>query len=274
MSFTLSLDRSEYSVVWLPVKPLAPAALPPPRDKKNGPIPGRRAVPAVPALRAVARFLVAMCIGVAATLTWQSYSKAAKQLAADSSLQVVGSAAAAGITANQIVPAAFAAVPPPDQPDLAILRQNFDRLAASQRQISLGFVQLASAQEQMMRDITRLQQTGQYPASNTLVSNASVPLPRPAPAEMRKHASRPAAKAASAGPSAHHAMTSSMTSSASTGASSPLPVQLARFDGGHKRTQSSVSDLRGSTSDPLGESLMFARRNLISALSKITGIPL
>jgi hypothetical protein len=263
MSTTLSLERSEYTVVWLPADPSVEVTVPPPRNVKNDPSAGKRTVPE---MRATVRFLLAMCIGVFATLTWQSYSKAAKQPAAGSSLPV-GSAPVGEMTANAIVPAAFAVVPSPDQPELAALRQNIDQLALSQRQISLSFVQLASAQQQMMRDLAELQQ-----ADRPMVATAAVPLPRPARAEARKHAARLAAKATAtgAGQGFHHAV----TSSASTRASSPLPAQLTRIDAGHKRTQSSAPDRKSPASDPLGQSLTFAGRNLMSALSKITGIQL
>jgi hypothetical protein len=264
MGSTLNLRRSEYSVVWLPIKPSVDATMPLSCGVKNDPDSGRRAVPEMRDSRAIARFLMAICIGVIATLAWQSYSNAAKQLVAGSSLPSGGLAPIAEITPDVMAPAAFAVVPSPDQPVLAALRQNIDQLATSQQRISLSFLQLASAQEQMMRDTTRLQQTERH------IVSASVPLPRPAPAETRNHASRPAAKVASAGPNAHHAV----TSSTSAGASSPLPTQWTRLDTGHKRTQSSAADLRSAASEPLRQSLLSASRNLMSALSRIAGIQL
>jgi hypothetical protein len=221
--------------------------------------------------RPIARFLSAICIGVIATLAWQSYSNAAKQLVTGSSLPVAGLARIAETSPNVRVSAAFAVVPSPDQPDLAAVWQDIDQLVTSQQRISLSFLQLASSQEQiasaqqqMMRDMTRLQQNERHTVS------ASVPLPRPAPAETRKHASRPAAKVSSAGPNAHHAATSPM----SAAASSSLPAQLTRLDAGYKRTQSSAADLTSWPSEPLGQSLMSAGRDLMSALSRIAGIQL
>jgi TolA-binding protein len=264
MGSTLTLRRSEYSVVWLPAKPSAGA----PYALKNDPISGKQAAPEMRDWRAMARFLAAICIGVIATLAWQSYSNAAKQLVAGSSFPVAGLARIAETSPNVRVSAAFAVVPSPDQPGLAAVWQDIDQLATSQQRISLSFLQLASSQEQiasaqqqMMRDITRLQQNERHTVS------ASVPLPRPAPAETRKHASRPAAKGASAGPSAHHAA----TSPTSAGASSSLPTQLTGLDAGYKRTQSTPADW---ASEPLGQSLMSASRDLMSTLSKIAGIQL
>jgi hypothetical protein len=271
MGSTLTLRRSEYSVVWLPIKPSVDATMLLSYGVKNDPGSGRQAVPDMRHSRAIARFLVAICIGVFATLAWQSYSNAARQLVAGSPLPSGGLARITEITPDAMAPAAFAVVPSPDQPDIAALQQNIDHLATSQQRISLSFLQLASAQEQfasaqeqMMRDITRLQQTERH------IVSASVPLPRPAPAETRNRASRPAAKAASAGPNAHHAV----TSSTSAGASSPLPTRLTRLDTGHKRAQSSAADLTSSASEPPSQSLLSASRNLMSALSRIAGIQL
>jgi hypothetical protein len=272
MGFTLTLKPSEYSVVWLPAEPSVDATVRPPYEVKSDPIAGRQAAPGTRDRHAMARFLVAICIGVIATLAWQSYSNAAKQLVAGSSLPFRNLARIAETIPDVMAPVAFAVIPSRDQPDLSALRQNVDQLATSQQRISLSFLQLASAQEQMasvqqqmMSDITRLQQT-----ERPIVSIASVPLPRPAPAEMRKHTSRLAATAASAGPNTRHAV----TSPTSAGVPSPLRAQSTRPDTGHKRTQVSEADLRSSASEPLGESLVSASRHLISTLSRIAGIQL
>jgi hypothetical protein len=209
--------------------------------------------------RATARFLVAFCIGVVATLAWQSYSDAARQLIATS--QFGGSAphvAQIAKTTPEVVAPAASAFPPPDQQHPAAIRQSVDQLAATQEQINRSVVQLASAQEQMMRDITRLQEAGR-----STLSKVSVPLPRPAPVQARMRPARPTTTAG-AGTNARHAA----TSSTSVGSSSPLPALLTRLDTGHKRTQSSGADLRSSTPpDPFSQVLM-------SALSRITGIRL
>jgi len=262
MGSVLSLGRSEYSVVLLPTKPSVDVTMLSPDGLENDPAPGEKAAQDMPDPRAIARFLVAFCIGVIVTLAWQSYSDAARQLVVSSSLPSSELAPVAQTSPDVIAPAAFA-VRFPDLQDLA--RQNVDQLAASQQQINLNFVQLASAQEQMMRNIPRLQRTERH-----IVSKMSVPLPRPAPAEMRKHASRSATTTAGAGPNAHHAV----TSSTSVGSSSPLPVSLTRLDSGHKRMRSSAADLRSAAPKPFSQSLMSASQSLMSALSRITGIQL
>jgi hypothetical protein len=262
MGCVLDLGRSEYSVVWLPTEPSVDATRHSPDDLENDPASGEKAVQGVPAPRAIARFLAAFCIGVIVTSAWQSYSDAARQLVVSSSLQSNELAPIAQTSPDVIAPAAFA-VRFPDLSDLA--RPNVDQLAASQQQINLSFVQFASAQEQMMRNIPTLQPTERH-----IASKMSVPLPRPAPAETRKQASRSATSTAGARPNAHHAV----TSPTSVGSTSPLPVLLTRLDGAHKRIRSSAADLRSSAPEPFRQSLMAASQSLISALSRITGMQL
>jgi hypothetical protein len=270
MAAMLDLTRSEYSVVWLPTETSVVPTMPRSHQAKKEPSSRKRPAPEIRDPRSVARFLVAICIGVIATLTWQSYSNAARQLAAGSS-SPLGSLAAE-ISPGMMVRAAFAVVPSSDQPDFVTLRQGIDRLATSQQRISASFLELASAQDQlastqqeMMRDITRLQQTERH-----VVSIVSVPLPRPAPIEMRRHPSRLASKAAGAGSNAHHAV----TSYPSVGSSSPAPAQSTRVDTSHKRMQSYAPDLINSASEPLGRNFLIASRTLMSAFSRVTGIQL
>ena len=248
MGSVLNLRRSEYSVVWLPTEPSMEATMPPPDNRKNDRVPSDEALPGMRDPRARARFLVAFCIGVIATLAWQSCSDAARQLVETS-----------------IAPATFAG-PSLDEQHLAAVHQNVDPLAAGQWQINPTVVPLASAQMQITRDFASLQQqTERHP-----ISKMSVPLPRPAPAEMRKHASRPATTTAGTSPNAHHAV----ISSTSVGTSSPLPVLSTRLDTGHKRTRSSAAALKSSAPEPFSQSLIYASQSLKSALSKITGIQL
>src|SRR5262249_13173134 len=69
------------------------------------------------AFRALARFLIMFCIGVAATLAWQSYGDAARVMIADSSPQLgwlapPAPAALAQTAPNTVEPAAPAAPSP------------------------------------------------------------------------------------------------------------------------------------------------------------------
>jgi hypothetical protein len=242
MGCVLSLRRCEYSVVWLPTSPSVHATMPP-ADLKNDPVPSTEALPSRGEPYPISRLLVAFCIGVTATLAWQSCSDAARQLAQTSSLQFGGSAPVVQPTPNAIAPATFASRFPSDQ-HLAAVRENVDRLAVSPERINIGIVLLPSVREQMTRNIAS-QQTERHTALNV-----SVPLPRPAPAETRKHVSRPATTGAS--PNAHH-----------TG-----------IDVGQKQPRSSAAALRSSAPEPFSGSLIFVGQSVISALSRITGIQL
>ncbi len=84
---------------------------------------------------ALARFLVTFCIGVAATLAWQSYGDAARGMIARSSPRL-GWLAPQAASVVQTVPAASAG-PSPDlnqlkaiSRDLDVVRQSVDKLAA------------------------------------------------------------------------------------------------------------------------------------------------
>ena len=121
---------------------------------------------------AFARYLIAFFIGVTATVAWQTYGDAAREM---------------------IAPAASSA----DQQrfnalglDLDEVRQSIDRvatsIATSQEQMTRSVDQLAAGQEQMTREITKLQAVEQY----VLYKN-SEPALRPAPAPMSKPFLRP-----------------------------------------------------------------------------------
>jgi len=126
------------------------------------------------ASRALTRFLVAFCIGVAATLAWFSYGEAARKMIASSSPQL-GWLAPLPAAAQAASPAGLL----PDQQQqlnaislgLAAMRQSVDQLAA----------QLAAGQEQMTRDITVLRA-----AQQEIIDKISMPPPRPAAAPTHK----------------------------------------------------------------------------------------
>ncbi len=61
----------------------SPDAAPRPVSSNNDPLPSRRSSVSRRAFRRVTRFLMAACIGAAATLAWQSYGDAAKQEATE-----------------------------------------------------------------------------------------------------------------------------------------------------------------------------------------------
>jgi hypothetical protein len=114
----------------------------------------------------LSRFLITFCIGVAATLAWQSYGDTAREMIAGSSPQLSWLAPPAAPVAE--APAA----PSPDQEELkeiwlglAGVRQRVDQIAA----------QLAAGQEQVTRDINNLQAVEQ-----DILDKISAPPPRPA----------------------------------------------------------------------------------------------
>jgi hypothetical protein len=260
MGCVLSLRRSEYSVVWLPIRPPVEATTAPADDPKNDPLRSNEASPVTPDRRPLSRFPVAFCIGVIAILAWQSCSDAARRLVGTSSLQFGGLAAIAHTTPDMIAPATVA-TSSLDKQHLAAIEENADQRGASQQRTNL--LQPASAQEQITRDFDSLHQTERH-----TISKMSVPLPRPAPAETRNYALRPATTTPGAGPNAHHAV----TSSTSVGSSAPSPVMSMRLDARRKRTQSLAPALRSS--EPFGQSLISASQRLMLALSRITGIQL
>lgn len=160
------------------------------------------------ALRGLARFVVASCIGVAATLAWQSYGGAARQMIANWVPQLAwlapppatdrpsGPEIAAeqpGLPAVQdsAAPAAPAAVapaasdtaasnvPPAPSPELQQLETIVHDLAAVRRSVE----QLTAGQEQMARDIAKLQTIGQDIRRRTSAPPppAAVPARKPVP---------------------------------------------------------------------------------------------
>jgi hypothetical protein len=154
--------------------------------------------------------LITFCIGIAATLAWQSYGDAARQIIASSHPQ-------AGWLAPRTAPIAYSAsgttglaaqaAPSPDQRlnaisvDLDAMRQivdriavtqeqttrNVDKLTAGQERMTHNVDQLTVGQERMTREMTKLQALAQQ----THHKNPE-PALRPGPAAARKPAPRSA----------------------------------------------------------------------------------
>jgi hypothetical protein len=163
------------------------------------------------------------CIGVAATLAWQSYGAAARERIASSYPQLAWlapQAAPIARSAPDTIGLAAQAAPSPDQHamllDLDAVRQSIDRIAnnmatsqeqitrsvdriaarvaASQEQLTLSVDQLAVSQEWMTREITKLEEIEQsirYRNSEPLP-----PSPRPASVSAPKPVPRPASTSA------------------------------------------------------------------------------
>ena len=167
----MSSTRSEFSTGRRTTKPSVDPTLQP-ADMKNDWFPSERPSLGNRASRALARFLITLCIGVAGTLAWQSYGDAVREVIASASPQLDWLAPQAAPAPDVIAPAA----PSPDQQQLnamslglAALRQSVDQLAAGQ--------------EQMTGDIAKLQT-----AAQGILDKISAPPPRPAGATARKPA--------------------------------------------------------------------------------------
>jgi hypothetical protein len=186
-----------------------------PDDLNNDPLPTDRPSLGRRASRSLARFLATACIGVAATLVWQSYGGSALQMVASSVPQLgrllsppanppsgreiaveqpsppavqASVPQAASAQAGAVAPTAseMAASPAPTapSPELQQLATMVHDLAAVRQSVE----QLAAGQEQMARDIAKLQTAGQdirrrisaLPPAATTTAHKPVPPPQPA----------------------------------------------------------------------------------------------
>jgi hypothetical protein len=187
MSAMPSPAQSEFSEGSLPVKPSVEAPVIRPADLKRDRPSQRRQPLGVRIPLAITRFLITFCVGVGATLAWQSYGDAAREMIANASPQLGWLAPQAApverSVPDEIAPAASAAAAPDPQPfspvsvDLDAVRQSVDRVVAGQEQITRTVDQLAAGQEQMVREINKLQAIEQY-----MLYKNSEPPPRPAAA--------------------------------------------------------------------------------------------
>jgi hypothetical protein len=152
--------------------------------------------------RGFARYLVAICIGVAATLAWQSYGEAAKQIIATRAPELGWSPEAKQMIASwvqqlgwtkfvpetpQAAPVAQTAVAPkaPTAPsldpervqqmarDLATLRQTVEQLAAGQDQVARDIAKLEAA------DMEILEKIPAPPPPRPVAAPARKPMPAP-----------------------------------------------------------------------------------------------
>jgi hypothetical protein len=167
-----SPKQSEFLAASLRVKPSIEAPAGRPANLKNGQLLNGWSWLAKLSPLAFARYLIAFFIGVTATVAWQPYRDARREM---------------------IAPGAQS----PDQQqfddvslDLDAMRQSIDRaatnIATSQEQITRSVDQLAAGQEQMTRAITKLQ------AVEQIVLYTSPEPPRPARALAIKPGPRPA----------------------------------------------------------------------------------
>jgi hypothetical protein len=176
MSTMPSHMQPAFSAASLLVKPSVGASAGSPTKVKNDQLATSRPSVGKRASLAFAYYMIVFSVGVAATLAWQTYGDAARQL---------------------IAPPASA----PDQPqlnamslDLDAVRRSIDGLAVSigttiatsQEQTTRSIDQLTAGLEQMTHEIAKLQAVERY----VLYKNSDPP-PRPAPAQLPKPAPRP-----------------------------------------------------------------------------------
>jgi len=158
-----------------------------PTDKPTTDRPRRR-----PASRRFARFLLAICIGVAGTLAWQSYGDATKQIIATRAPELGWSPEAKQMIASWTVgwmkpPAqktaaeavASSKAPPVPAIDLTQVQQIAQSLAALRETVG----QIAASEDQTSREIARLES-----AVAELISKFPEPSAQPPAAPARKPA--------------------------------------------------------------------------------------
>ena len=137
--------------------------------------------------RAVSRFLITFCIGVAATLVWQSHGDAIREMIASSHPQL-------GWLSPQAAPDA----PSPDlqqlkamSTDLGVVRQSVDHLAAQfvagQEQMTRDITKLHAEEQEILESIVKLHATERDILVNIL-DKISAPAPQPVAAPARKPA--------------------------------------------------------------------------------------
>jgi hypothetical protein len=110
---------------------------------------GRRSKQPSPIKRAshgLARFLIIFCIGVAATLAWQSYGNAAREMIANSSPQLGWLVPSANSSPEQQLKAMSS--------DFATMRQRVDQLAANQQQMAGDMAKLVADQKELLQKIS------------------------------------------------------------------------------------------------------------------------
>jgi hypothetical protein len=221
--------QSEFSPGSLPVKSPVEAPAVRAADLKNDRFPSGRPSFGKRALLALARFLITFCIGVGATLAWQSYGDEAREMIANSYPQLGWLAPRPAPTAQNAPDAIALAAPAAPSPDqqlnamsLDMVRQSVDRIAigitasqeqiarsvdriapsvvAGQEQMTRSIDRVATSQEQLVRSVDRLT-AGQEQMTREITKlqeieqyilyKNSEPPPRPAPAQVPKPVLRP-----------------------------------------------------------------------------------
>jgi hypothetical protein len=153
MSSTLSPTQSKFSPRWA-IPSLEISAQ---HDLKNARVSNKP----LSLGRAVFRFAIAFCLGVAATSGWQSYGDAAREMIANWSEQLGWLAPAPDTHASRIIAPTAVVAPSPDLAELktmslglAIVRQDLDQLIASQGQMAREITKLQAAEQDVLQTIS------------------------------------------------------------------------------------------------------------------------
>jgi hypothetical protein len=144
---------------------------------------------------AAARFAATFLIGVAATLAWQPYGDAAREMIANSSQQLgwLAPQAGAGVTA---FPSSGQGQHNGAASDLDAVQERIDRIASNQEQVTRTVAQLTASQGRIAQEITKIREVEQYllyeASYKAAESKAADPLPRPSvPLPLHKPPRRP-----------------------------------------------------------------------------------
>ncbi|SRR6266566_2328999 len=190
--------------------PAEPSTDPPPVRPpalENDPLPNRQPSVRKRASRALARFLMAFCIGVAASLAWQSYRDAARQIIANSYPQLRWLAPQAELVAQK-GPETNALVAPSFNQQLNAMSFKIDAMVESIDQIAVGQAHMARTIDQIVAGQEQTTRTTEQPATSAAQApstNASA-IAVESRAEVRppptKHLSAPSGHDASCFPSA------------------------------------------------------------------------
>ena len=142
--------------------------------------------------RGFARYLVAICIGVAATLAWQSYGDAAKQVIATSAPEFGWSPGAKQMIASWVQQLGWTKSPAGSEKQVAPVAQTapaapsidpgqVQQMARDLATLRQTVEQFAAGQDQMARQITRLES-----AVAEVIVKMPAPPPQPPAAPARK----------------------------------------------------------------------------------------
>jgi hypothetical protein len=129
----------------------------------------------------IARYLVAICIGVAATLAWQSYGEIPKQIIAANAPELGWSPETKQTQVATIAQTVPAAVVPKTPGAPSIDPQRVHQIVMDLAALGQTVDQLAASQDQMVHQIDMLQTTNQEILASNREILEKIPTPPPPP---------------------------------------------------------------------------------------------